>query len=499
LILLLVAIVALLNSKLFSIADFTSSKYILYSNFDEGLDTNKFQIDNKLGTYTIQNGNLLISADPNIPSQGSTSLKLTKDLSKFDVKITGILYGGSSYDNTYTRIEAKSCSLSFGANTIGSTSTTNTDFTIEGIHNFADSNEIGWILNGKVQLTSSPINPLYIKIQGAGRSGSASYPDYSPCQVSIEKIEYSPIFSCSLKNDEVYAQDTFQEGAIISLQQNSLTYELMSFCEDNPAYKRSFTQEGIKQDTFNTIFKRLQRGELITVPKGEAYIIPYITKFVEGMPSGCNQLGYGISKEGKCERIGYIEQKPIALSCSQVSDCFIPKNCQEIEVTCKNNFCNYNTDVCEVPTEKVIVINEILIYQEIIKNLTETKLIPVSTDNTFTFGFIQDYVGFKIGDKSFTNSISKVCDNSKDEKCFSFSINGISIPYGQEVLLDNYLNTICQKTGGVIKDDKIEGYKATCYFTLKNSFLSISDISQSNNLNKINLNIKRCFECYEKK
>lgn len=322
--------------------------------------------------------------------------------------------------------------------------------------------------------------------------------------LAIDYIRYN-ILGCDIRNDEVIVFDDYTAGSTINI--NNLKYTPIHFCQQETQFLiRDLVANSIVSDR-GELLKQLVRGQNIVVPENKIYRVSYITKFVEGVTLRC-EIGSALNtKTGKCEQVIFQkEPTEVILQCKIVDDCFIPKNCGDIVVSCKDNKCNYNTNTC-APEQ---VINEIIVYREILKevqnNITETKFIG-SNEFVFTHYASKSFYQY-IGNYKFTAGVPgykcvdimsiKGVDQGKvsNPECYYVETNVGRIDNAQTASINSYIKVkyLFSGQGMYFVDNKIDSWKSesdwrsTYIFEVNPKGLFIQNYKIENQIISITLN-----------
>ena len=241
------------------------------------------------------------------------------------------------------------------------------------------------------------------------QTASLSFTGQKACTY-VDFVRTRVPFNCKIEEYEVLVFDEFSQGSSFTI--DNLAFIPTKICLNNPPIIRSFTQEGLRQDTRGEIFLELIKGKTITVPTGETYRVPYITFYKEGQTLRC-----GIGK-------------------------------------------TYNTKTkeCEVVVEELSP--EII---EILKEIRLREVLPVLIDyNSFAVVHNKDLTTTKIGDIQCTSIKTNFDENNVN--C-AFEGDHINTPYPQKSCWSTIL-TCGQNTFTFIDSEtkKINDYIEVTYY-----------------------------------
>ena len=318
------------------------------------------------------------------------------------------------------------------------------DFTVEIYHSVVDENLVE--SNGEEYTLKSTDKEIKVIVSVySGESTSATLKPAGTAQVWLYEVKYKVPYSCKIDDNSVLVFDDFN----IDFSQDDLSYSPLRYCLDNPPILRSFEADGLMQDEKGEIFQKLVTGNTVSVKEGTTIRVPYITKYVEGQQLRCSINEAWNSKLKKCQII--VEQEtPTAMliACETDSDCWLPKNCEEITVECSSNKCIYSAETCQGVDTETVVVNEKLVYQEVIKEVENYQLLPVTvSESEFTYTFDNGNRELYIGDHKITmGEPTYNCRDSstyRDDTCYVIAIDGKSAVYNQKIALNPYINAEC--------------------------------------------------------
>ena len=296
-------------------------------------------------------------------------------------------------------------------------------------------------------------------------------------------IKYKAPDSCKIDQYSVLVYDDFSTD----FERKDLTYTPLSFCPIINPIRRNYVNGNLEEDERAEVLQKLNSNEPVYVEEGTAIRVFYITKYVEGMELACGVNEAINAKTNKCEiKIGQEEiQNP--LWCNKHEDCWMPQNCVNIEATCINSKCAYSQETCQGVEVEKLIINEKIVYQEILKEIETQKYIPLYIqDNQFTKTFSEYASSMYFGDlKIATQEPSFVCGSYSDyntDSCYRVDINGEQVNYGEQFNLNDHISGVCYagKRVNAELEFKDSNWKSFCVFTLNEDIVQASFIGQNN-------------------
>ena len=278
-----------------------------------------------------------------------------------------------------------------------------------------------------------------------------------PSDSKISSIEYKLPYSCLIDDFSQPIMEDFSNDFSIK----DLTYEPLRFCLDLPFVIRSFSEQGLRQDIRGELMQDLKTGKTISFSgilgcqNGCVIRTTYITKFVNEMEVHCNLYnGEAYNPKTKsCEKV-VTQETPTQeiIQCKTINDCWMPSKCGNVNVNCVLNKCIYNSNECTPEQIEKIVVNEKLVYQEILKEVQSTEILPVIM-GTNSFSYTQKYntppiyIGssvFSAENPKYTGSYFNipqgyVSDTTKYEVTISYKGQNYILKHNQPIMLNKYL------------------------------------------------------------
>lgn len=376
----------------------------------------------------IENGELFLQSRPTAPIK----LYLYKNLRNADISIYYTLraYAGSSslsanIKTSYGGMDSLFSPPSYEQEKPG---------VIRIEHDpFDDPNVIHINIAGREIRAIVSDSPFYIESSGGGA-------------VMIDEIRYSkPFTSCITDETETIYADKFAPNSVIRwVEPDTFDYEPLRFCYDVPAWK--FIDGKFYGTDYEraTLVKRLSQGEDYPLAYNEEVWIFPIVKYVEGMGEKC-KTGEAKTKDGKCIKTRY--EEPITIfQCNVKSDCPVPPSCDPETVVCsENNLCVYTGVECKA---------EVLVRQEIIKQIVEKQVLVEVYDNEFLFSSYKHGNSVK---NEFLFGRKRISQNPDD----SFNEQYLKRECTTTVLNDTYWDMQCIYTVDMsfLKISSVEGFK----------------------------------------
>lgn len=304
---------------------------------------------------------------------------------------------------------------------------------------------------------------------------------------NIDYIKYVPPETFSMKNDEVWIKEVRKSNYDI----NNINWEFLGFhSEIRPATIRNLVEETEKPTP--QIYINLINGLDVNVKDNEVHTFFYKTKFVEGMmDNSCianPDKALEQQPDGSWKCISYIQETPIVQQCQTKEDCPILPECEEQKDLIK---CNNENHLCDYTLFTPECKNQLITYQEIIKEVENIKFVSVPTGiNSFNCFFDRNNPTCKIGEKTIsvtppkyncefpTDSIEVVATGKQPDSCWttilSFNNKQIGFYNNLEVILDYNIKTEVSFGASYTEDKKLrDNWGMVVKITLPDNFLEL--------------------------